>query len=331
MIESTYGDRTHGEDIPDYVGEFTRILRETFQKGGNVVIPSFAVGRTQEILYFIREIKEKNLLPEFPGFEVYVDSPLAIEATNVFNKNVKGCFDEDAMALVNQGINPLLFQGLKTTITSDESRQINFDTKPKVILSASGMCEAGRIRHHLKHNLWRSDSTVLFVGYQVPGTLGYALLNGAKKVKLFGEEIEVRASIVNLPGISGHADKNQLTEWLGAIKNKPEHVFIVHGEETTAESFANHVHETFGYDAVAPYSGDAYDLITNQKVADGSRKLVEKKAAYGMASREKTIFDRLVAAGQRLVSVIQKCQGMANKDLSKFADQINALCVKWDR
>ena len=124
------------------------------------------------------------------------------------------------MALVNQGINPLLFQGLKTTITSDESRQINFDTKPKVILSASGMCEAGRIRHHLKHNLWRSDSTVLFVGYQVPGTLGYALLNGAKKVKLFGEEIEVRASIVNLPGISGHADKNQLTEWLGAIKKQ---------------------------------------------------------------------------------------------------------------
>ena len=114
--------------------------------------------------------------------------------------------------------------------------------KRQVIISASGMCEAGRIRHHLKHNLWRSDSTVLFVGYQVPGTLGYALLNGAKKVKLFGEEIEVRASIVNLPGISGHADKNQLTEWLGAIKNKPEHVFIVHGEESTAESFANHVH-----------------------------------------------------------------------------------------
>ena len=154
---------------------------------------------------------------------------------------------------------------------------INFDKKPKVIISASGMCEAGRIRHHLKHNLWRSDSTVLFVGYQVPGTLGYALLNGAKKVKLFGEEIEVRASIVNLPGISGHADKNQLTEWLGAIKNKPEHVFIVHGEESTAESFANHVHETFGYDAVAPYSGDAYDLITNQKVADAPASLWRKR------------------------------------------------------
>ena len=176
VIESTYGDRTHGEDIPDYVGEFTRILRETFQKGGNVVIPSFAVGRTQEILYFIREIKEKNLLPEFSGFEVYVDSPLAIEATNVFNKNVKGCFDEEAMKLVNQGINPLLFRGLKTTITSDESRQINFDTKPKVILSASGMCEAGRIRHHLKHNLWRQVCTICFVGYQAVGTLGRKLI-----------------------------------------------------------------------------------------------------------------------------------------------------------
>ena len=330
FMESTYGDRSHGPK-PDYVSELAKILQRTFDRGGNVVIPSFAVGRTQEMLYFIRRIKTENLLPEHPNFEVYIDSPLAVEATNVFHENVSDCFDEEAMELISAGINPIKFPGLRVAVSSDESKMINFDKKPKVIISASGMCEAGRIRHHLKHNLWRSDSTVLFVGYQVPGTLGYALLNGAKKVKLFGEEIEVRASIVNLPGISGHADKNQLTEWLGAIKNKPEHVFIVHGEESTAESFANHVHETFGYDAVAPYSGDAYDLITNQKVADGSRKLVEKKAAYGMASREKTIFDRLVAAGQRLVSVIQKCQGMANKDLSKFADQINALCDKWDR
>ena len=330
FMESTYGDRSHGPK-PDYVRELTKILQRTFDRGGNVVIPSFAVGRTQEMLYFIRRIKTENLLTEHPNFEVYIDSPLAVEATNVFHENVSDCFDEEAMELISAGINPIKFPGLRVAVSSDESKMINFDKKPKVIISASGMCEAGRIRHHLKHNLWRSDSTVLFVGYQVPGTLGYALLNGAKKVKLFGEEIEVRASIVNLPGISGHADKNQLTEWLGAIKNKPEHVFIVHGEESTAESFANHVRETFGYDAVAPYSGDAYDLITNQKVADGSRKLVEKKAAYGMASREKTIFDRLVAAGQRLVSVIQKCQGMANKDLSKFADQINALCDKWDR
>ena len=245
VIESTYGDRTHGEDIPDYVGEFTRILRETFQKGGNVVIPSFAVGRTQEILYFIREIKEKNLLPEFPGFEVYVDSPLAIEATNVFNKNVKGCFDEDAMALVNQGINPLLFQGLKTTITSDESRQINFDTKPKVILSASGMCEAGRIRHHLKHNLWRPECTICFVGYQAVGTLGRKLIEGAQSVKLFGENITVNAKIEVLRGISGHADMNGLLDWLAGFEKVPDRVMVVHGEDTVTDHFAALVEEQF--------------------------------------------------------------------------------------
>ncbi|MEG0793026.1 MAG: MBL fold metallo-hydrolase, partial [Lachnospiraceae bacterium] len=162
VIESTYGNRVHGEEVPDYVGDFTRILSETFDRGGNVVIPAFAVGRTQEMLYFIREIKEKNLISKYPDFQVYVDSPLAIEATNVFTNNMKDCFDEDAMKMVNQGENPLVFPGLKLSITSDESKMINFDYKPKVIISASGMCEAGRIRHHLKHNLWREECTVLF-------------------------------------------------------------------------------------------------------------------------------------------------------------------------
>jgi metallo-beta-lactamase family protein len=187
VIESTYGNRVHSEERPDYLGEFTRILRETFLKGGNVVIPSFAVGRTQEILYFIREIKEKNLLPEFPHFDVYVDSPLAIEATSVFTKNGRACYDKEAMALVDKGINPLVFPGLKLSVTSDDSKLINFDEKPKVIVSASGMCEAGRIRHHLKHNLWRPQCTVVFVGYQAVGTLGRTLLEGATDVKLFGE------------------------------------------------------------------------------------------------------------------------------------------------
>lgn len=160
------------------------------------------------MLYFIRRIKMENLLPEFQNFEVYVDSPLAVEATTIFGKNVQDCFDDTALALVQQGINPIGFPGLRMAITSDESKMINFNDKPKVILSASGMCEAGRIRHHLKHNLWRKDSTILFVGYQVPGTLGNMLLNGAKEVKLFGETIEVQAKIENLPGISGHADVN---------------------------------------------------------------------------------------------------------------------------
>ena len=172
-VESTYGNRIHTAEKPDYIGEFTRIIKETFDRGGNVVIPSFAVGRTQEMLYFIREIKEKNLLPEYADFDVYLDSPLAIEATKVFTMNMRDCFDEEAMALVNSGVNPLVFPGLHTSTTSDDSKMINFIEKPKVIISASGMCDAGRIRHHLKHNLWRPECTVLFVGIsgeRHPGT-----------------------------------------------------------------------------------------------------------------------------------------------------------------
>ena len=264
LIESTYGDRVHGDVRPDYVGEFTRILKETFDRGGNVVVPSFAVGRTQELLYFIREIKEKNLLPDYPNFEVYVDSPLAIEATNVFNKNVKSCFDEDALAIIEKGINPLVFPGLKTTITSDESRMINFDTKPKVILSASGMCEAGRIRHHLKHNLWKKESTICFVGYQAVGTLGRKLIEGAECVKLFGETDEVNAKIESLKGISGHADRNGLLDWLSGFENTPQHVFVVHGEDQVTDTFAEAITEKFGWPAMAPYSGGCVDLATGE-------------------------------------------------------------------
>lgn len=330
VIESTYGDRTHGDEIPDYVGEFTRILRETFAKGGNVVIPSFAVGRTQEILYFIREIKEKNLLPEYPGFEVYVDSPLAIEATNVFNKNVKSCFDEDAMALVEQGINPLVFPGLKTTITSEESKMINFDDKPKVILSASGMCEAGRIRHHLKHNLWRSECTICFVGYQAIGTLGRKLIEGAECVKLFGENITVNARIESLKGISGHADMNGLLDWLKGFEKKPQRVIVVHGEDTVTDHFASLVEETIGCPAFAPYSGGAVDLAANEILTEGvkvPKKAVEKPARVKAASA----FNRVVAAAKRLLEVVYKNEGLANKDLAKFESQIMNLADKWDR
>ena len=182
-MESTYGDRSHGEK-PLYVEELTKVIRKTFLRGGNVVIPSFAVGRTQEMLYFLRKIKEDHLLPEFPGFEVFVDSPLAVQATSIFKEHYTECYDEEAMELIEKGINPITFPGLRLSITSDESRAINFDDKPKVILSASGMCDAGRIKHHLKHNLWRSESTILFVGYQAVGTLGRALVEGAQDVRI---------------------------------------------------------------------------------------------------------------------------------------------------
>ena len=326
VMESTYGDRTH-ETPPDYAVELARVIRDTFTRGGNLVIPAFSVGRTQEMLYFIRRIKTENLLPEFQNFEVYVDSPLAVEATTIFGKNVQDCFDDTALALVQQGINPIGFPGLRMAITSDESKMINFNDKPKVILSASGMCEAGRIRHHLKHNLWRKDSTILFVGYQVPGTLGNALLNGAKEVKLFGETIEVQAKIENLPGISGHADVNQLTKWVSMFDPKPKRVFIVHGEDKVTEQFAAHIHEELGLDAYAPFSGDTFDLLTGACVAQGSREAAEKKSTRAVNN----IFARLVAAGERLMTVIRKCEGMPNRELGKFADQINELCNKWER
>lgn len=329
IMESTYGDRSH-KAAPDYVAELTRIIRTTFQRGGNVVIPSFAVGRTQELLYFIREIKTKQLLPEYPDFEVYVDSPLAIEATNVFNRNVESCFDEEAMALVRQGINPIAFPGLKTSVTSDESKAINFNPEPKVIISASGMCEAGRIRHHLKHNLWRPECTVLFVGYQANGTLGRSLLEGATSVTLFGETIEVVAHIEKLEGISGHADKEHLIEWLQAISPKPKKVFVVHGEDTVCDTFAACLHDEYGYQAEAPYTGAVFDLINETWLAPGNR-VHKRTEVVAKSTRAATIYQRLVAAGQRLAAVIRHNEGGTNKDLIKFTDQINSLCDKWDR
>lgn len=330
VIESTYGNRVHSDEKPDYLGEFTRILRETFLQGGNVVIPSFAVGRTQELLYFIREIKEQQLLKEFPDFEVYVDSPLAIEATNVFSKNSRSCFDEEAMRLVDKGINPLVFPGLKLSLTSDDSKLINFDEKPKVIISASGMCEAGRIRHHLKHNLWRRECTVLFVGYQAVGTLGRKLIDGASSVKLFGENIEVSARIESLKGISGHADMRGLLQWLKGFESEVQHVFVVHGEDTVTDDFAQTVHDEFGWSTLAPYSGGSVDLANNVVLSAGNRivkKAVEKPARL----RAQNAFNRVVLAGKRLMEVILKNEGLANKDLAKFEAQINNLADKWDR
>lgn len=328
LIESTYGNRLH-ETPPDYARLLAQEIKDTFARGGNLVIPAFAVGRTQEMLYHIRRIKTEEMLPEYPDFDVYIDSPLAVEATNIFNENVVDCFSDEAKELIQNGINPIRFPGLRVAVSSDESKMINFIDKPKVIISASGMCEAGRIRHHLKHNLWRPESTILFVGYQVEGTLGNHLLNGADKVKLFGEEIDVRAKIVNLPGISGHADMDHLTDWMRHFTEKPKQVFVVHGEENVAVSFAQHLEEELGLNATAPYSGDTFDLISGRWIAYGDRKKTEPKKAKTAAAN--AVFERLVAAGSRLCAVIQKCKGMANKDLAKFADQINNLCEKWDR
>lgn len=325
VMESTYGNRLHGVATPHYVEDLAQVISETFAKGGNVVIPSFAVGRTQEILYFIRKIKADNLVPDFPRFEVFVDSPLAVEATGVFQKNIYTCFDEEAMELVRHGINPIKFPGLKLAITSEESKQINFDDTPKVIISASGMCEAGRIRHHLKHNLWRPESTILFVGYQAAGTLGRILVEGTDEVRLFGETVEVRAQIKQLPGMSGHADKNGLIEWVNAFETKPAYVFLVHGEDSTCNLFAECLRNEYGHNAYAPYSGTRVDLITGAIEYEAAPVAV-KKRTHAVSDA----FARLLAAGQRLLAVIRKNEGRSNKDVARFADQVNSLADKWD-
>lgn len=324
IMESTYGNRLHSDETPDYVGELARILQKTFDRGGNVVIPSFAVGRTQEILYFIRKIKEDKMIQGHDGFPVYVDSPLAVEATGIFHKNETSCFDEEAMELVRKGINPISFPNLRLSITSEESKAINFESIPKVIISASGMCEAGRIRHHLKHNLWRPECTVLFVGYQAVGTLGRALVEGIDEVKLFGEPIEVRAQIETLAGLSGHADKNGLIEWLEGFQEKPRKVFVVHGEDSVCKSFVECLKMEHDIKAYAPYSGTEFNLLSGKLEYEAVPIPIKKKV-----KTVSDVFTRLLAAGQRLIAVIHKNEGMANKDLAKFADQINSLCDKW--
>ena len=325
VMESTYGDRSHGPR-PDYISELSQIMQRTFDRGGNVVIPSFAVGRTQEMLYFLRQIKEERLVTGH-DFSVYVDSPLAVEATNIFRENGAECYDDETRALIQKGINPISFAGLKVSVSAEESKAINFDASPKVILSASGMCDAGRIKHHLKHNLWRRESTILFVGYQAVGSLGRQILEGAETVKLFGEAIEVKAEIARLAGVSGHADKEGLLTWIGHFSPKPQRVFVVHGDDAVCEAFTAEL-TSRGFSAVAPYSGSSFDLATNVCLVAKGPVPIKKDYA---ARRAQSTFERLLAAGKRLLTVIEHNKGGTNKDLARFASQIDSLCDKWDR
>ena len=254
VTESTYGDRLHDMEVdPDYTGDLAALIDETLSKGGNVIIPSFAVGRTQELLYFMREMKEQGLVRSVPDFQVYVDSPLAGAATRIFSGDLHGYLDEEAIEALKGGA---LFQfpGLNITESTQESMALNSDPNPKVIISASGMCDAGRIRHHLKHNLWREECAVVFVGYQAEGSLGRRLLDGVTHVKLFGEEISVRARIVNFPGLSSHADKNGLIAWIQAYHPMPQHVFVVHGESSVTEHYAQTLRD-LGFQAPARLCG----------------------------------------------------------------------------
>lgn len=250
IMETTYGNRVHPSNSLD-VTRLMDIIRETAKRGGTTVIPSFAVGRTQELIYELNRVydSDSEYRKDFENLMVYVDSPMATTATEVFKRNAQ-VFDDETKAYITKGDNPLDFKNLKFTRTSQESMWLNTDPTPKVIISASGMCDAGRIRHHLKHNLWNRKSSIIFVGYQAEGTLGRMLLDGAKEVTLFGENVQVNAQIHNLEGFSGHADKDGLLAWLSGFQKVPKHVFLVHGEEESKKAFAYTVKEKLGYEPI---------------------------------------------------------------------------------
>ena len=265
VMESTYGSRLHVRN-DEKAEMFLNIVSETLDKGGTVVIPSFAVGRTQEILYEINRLKENTTDEEFRrkyqtlmNSPVYVDSPLAISATEVFKDNTE-LFDDEIKEEILRGDNPLEFPGLQFTITADESKALNEKNEASVIISASGMCEVGRIKHHLKHHLWDPNSTILFVGYQAPGTLGYSIVNGAEKVKIFGEEIAVNARIEYIEGYSGHADQEWLMNFVYSFIQKPKHVFLVHGEEDSQEVLKEKIEKEALLPVTIPEFGETYEL-----------------------------------------------------------------------
>ena len=263
IMETTYGNRNHPANATS-IKALLDIVLKTVRRGGTVVIPSFAVGRTQELIFEFNKFYEEHseYKEELDKLMVYVDSPMATTATEVFRRNAQ-VFDEETRNYILKGDNPLDFKNLRFTRSTAESQALNMDRTPKVIISASGMCEAGRIRHHLKHNLWDSRSSIIFVGYQAEGTLGKLLVEGKKDVTLFGEEIHVNAEIYNLEGFSGHADQNGLFSWIAGFRQKPKQVFLVHGEEDSKKDFAELIHGRLGYDPVVVLGTSEFELDLN--------------------------------------------------------------------
>ncbi len=327
VIESTYGDRLHegGEDVP---GDLAAIIDRTLARGGNVVIPSFAVGRTQELLYFIREIKDRKLVKSIPDFTVYVDSPLALEATQIYDGDLTGYADEETVRLIKEGFRPIHFPGLKLSRTVDESKALNADPNPKVIIASSGMCEAGRIRHHLKYNLWRPECSVVFVGFQSEGTMGRQLLEGLSEIKILGERIAVRAEICSFKFMSSHADRDGLLRWLSMQEPRAKQVFVVHGEESSALNFAEKL-ESEGYKAVVPLYESSYSLLDGSCLEEGHAFVRDK--GDRPKSRVSEFFARLLNALQRLTHVAHSYREGTNKDLTAFAEEVEALAKKWDK
>jgi len=334
IVESTYGNRLH-EKRQDPLPMLTSVIQRTLDRGGNVIIPSFAVGRTQELLYFIREIKQRGLVKGHDGFPVYVDSPLANEATAVFLQCDTSCLDPDARAVMAEGVNPIAFDGLECSVTADESKALNTNTTPKIIISASGMCDAGRIRHHLKYNLWRPECTILFVGYQSNGTLGRAIYEGAKTVKLFGDEIAVEAEVALLAGVSGHADRDGILNWVSRFEKLPGHIFVNHGEDDACMALVQSLRDNFGATVDSPYSGSEYDLLKDEWSIQATpipykreKKQQPKQAKSNNNNKKNTgnkAYDALLEAAEDLLEAVQRYRDMDSREIQSLTDKLNHM------
>ncbi|MFA6782639.1 MAG: MBL fold metallo-hydrolase, partial [Sedimentibacter sp.] len=329
IMEATYGNRIHG-NIEQRTEELIKIILKTAKRGGSVIIPSFAVGRTQELIYELNKYYDSHLNEigteenELRNIPVFIDSPLAIKATEIFKRN-SHAFDKEAKDYLMKGDNPLDFENLHFTLSADESKQLNFSTEPKIIISASGMCEAGRIRHHLKHNLWRKEASIVFVGYQAEGTLGRRLLDGEKNVKLFGEDIKVNAEIYNIEGFSGHADKPSLLNWIGGFNEKPGNIFIVHGEKESKEAFAMEVKERFGINSIIPQYNVVYDIkkrnLINEVVLKDEKQKVKDKQIQELLKE----VDELRKAFENALSKTKGCLRLEDVDTDKFENINNNI------
>ena len=331
LIESTYGNRVHPA-AGDVKAQLARVVLDTFRQGGKVVIPAFAVGRTQELLYYLRELYAEGTFAGYESCPVFLDSPLAIEATAIFNKFESGYYyDKEAVEVLRQGGEILNFPQLQLSISSDDSKSINGYPGSCIIISASGMCDAGRIRHHLKYNLWNAKNAVVLVGFQAEGTLGRRLLEGEKTVRILGSEIAVNASVENIDGLSAHADRNGLLRWLGGFRKKPQAVFVVHGEPAAAESFAAYLTETRGMDAFVPERGDTVDLLAPSISLTPAPPLAETEQVTLAAVRtpkSKPKPSPLLPVISLLQEIAASGQKLPKREFNELARAVDRL---WDR
>ena len=325
MLESTYGDRLHTVSTDDEKEqEFAEILREGIARGGNIVIPAFAVGRTQELLYYIKRFLVNGTVPGLEKVPVYIDSPLGIKATRIYAGCGADCYDDETKALARSG-DLFEFDSLHIAETVEQSMEINDLEGCNIIISASGMCEAGRIRHHLKNNLYKANATVVFVGYQAVGTLGRIIIDGAKKVKILGVQVIINAAIKQIEGFSGHADQSELLEWVSEIPETPKKIFLVHGEDKAINALKGKLQEK-GYSIEVPEMFEEFDLGTGEVYATATKKVTEAaKQRRQQAADIRASLKRLIFAATELLSAEPDRAKDMEEDIGGLADRMEKL------